>query len=63
MKEVKPDDKDVVFNLRATDEALVGSYQGITLDLTVNDGGQAVRQLSGSGLLRVDAERGIAATK
>jgi hypothetical protein len=58
MKEITSADKEVSFTLRATPEALVGNYQGIVLDLTVQDNGQPVRQLSGSGLLRVDAERG-----
>ena len=39
-------------------EALVGNYQGIVLDLTVIENGQPVRQLSGYGMLRIDAERG-----
>lgn len=58
-KEVTADDKEVSFTVQATDEALVGSYQGITLDLTVVEDGQAVRQLCGYGLLRVDAQRGV----
>ncbi len=58
MREITPADKEVSFTLRATPEALVGNYQGIVLDLTVIDNGQSVRQLSGSGMLRIDAERG-----
>jgi hypothetical protein len=57
-REITSADKEVSFTIRATPEALVGSYQGIVLDLTVNDNGQMVRQMSGSGILRVDAERG-----
>jgi len=57
-REITSADKEVTFTLRATSEALVGNYQGIVLDLTVIDNGQSVRQLSGSGILRVDAERG-----
>ena len=57
-QEITSADKEVKFTLRATPEALVGNYQGIVLDLTVIDNGHSVRQLSGSGLLRVDAERG-----
>jgi len=59
MKEITSADKEVSFSLRATPEALLGNFQGIVLDLTVIDNGQAVRQLSGAGLLRVDAERGV----
>ncbi|HEY1190377.1 MAG TPA: PPC domain-containing protein [Gemmata sp.] len=51
-------DKEAKFTLRATPDALVGNYQGVVLDVTVTDKGQAVRQLSGSGTLRIDAERG-----
>ncbi|WP_157369286.1 PPC domain-containing protein [Zavarzinella formosa] len=57
-REITSADKEVTFTLRATSEALVGNYQGIVLDLTVIDKGQPVRQLSGSGVLRIDAERG-----
>lgn len=58
IREITSADKEVIFMLRATPEALLGNYQGIVLDLSVTDNGQSVRQLSGSGLLRVDAERG-----
>jgi len=57
-KEITAADKEVTFTLRATPEALVGNYQGVVLDLTVVENGQPVRQLSGFGILRVDAERG-----
>ena len=58
-RETTPADKEVKFTLRATPDALVGNYQGVVLDLTVTVSGQAVRQLSGYGVLRVDAERGV----
>lgn len=58
-KEITSTDKEVSFTLKATSEALVGNYQGIVLDLTVMENGQAIRQLSGGGILRVDAERGV----
>ena len=61
MKEITSADKEVTFTLRATTEALVGNYQGVVLDVTVIDNGQAVRQLSGNGILRIDAERGVPA--
>jgi hypothetical protein len=59
-REITSADKEVTFTVRATSEALVGNYQGVVLDLTVIENGQPVRQLSGSGQLRVDAERGVA---
>lgn len=58
LREITSDDKEVSFTLRATSDALVGNYQGIVLDVTVIENGQPVRQLSGSGMLRVDVERG-----
>ncbi|MFM8271217.1 MAG: pre-peptidase C-terminal domain-containing protein [Gemmata sp.] len=57
-REITPADKEVTFTLRATTDALVGNYQGVVLDVTVTEKGQPVRQLSGNGVLRVDAERG-----
>ncbi len=61
LREITSEDKEVTFTLKATDECLTGGYQGITLDLTVTEEGQAVRQLSGYGTLRIDAERGVKA--
>lgn len=60
LREITSADKEVLFTLRATADALVGNYQGVVLDVTVTEKGQAVRQLSGNGILRIDAERGIA---
>lgn len=62
-KEISAGDKEVTFNLKATSEALVGNYQGVAVDLTVIENGQKVRQLSGYGLLRIDAERGAKSGK
>jgi hypothetical protein len=63
VQEITAADTEVKFTLRATPEALVGNYQGVVLDLTVIDNGQPVRQLSGYGLLRIDAERGTKVKK
>ncbi|TXT34176.1 MAG: hypothetical protein FD138_1718, partial [Planctomycetota bacterium] len=60
-REITSEDKEVTFTLKATDECLTGGYQGITLEVTVNEDGQAVKQLSGYGTLRIDAERGVKA--
>ena len=62
MREITSADKEVTFTLKATEDCLVGSYQGITLEVTVVEDGQSVRQLTGYGLLRIDAERGVKAT-
>lgn len=59
--EVTSEDKQVTFTLRATDDCLTGGYQGMTLDVTVTEEGQSVRQLTGNGTLRIDAERGVKA--
>jgi hypothetical protein len=61
IREITSADKEVTFTLKATDECLTGSYQGITLEVTVLEAGQAVKQLTGSGTLRIDAERGVKA--
>jgi hypothetical protein len=58
-REISHGDKEVSFTLRATPDALLGNYQGVVLDVTVMDNGQSVRQLTGYGVLRVDAERGV----
>jgi hypothetical protein len=57
-REITSKDAEVAFTLRATPEALLGNYRGIVLDLTVIDNGVEVRQLSGFGMIRIDAERG-----
>lgn len=62
VREVTSEDKEVTFTLRATPECLVGNYQGIVLDVTVLEDGQAIRQLSGYGVLRIDGERGTRTT-
>ncbi len=56
-REITSSDKEVSFTLKATDESLVGSYRGMTLDVTIDDNGQVVRQFTGYGTLRVDAQR------
>ncbi len=58
-REISSEDKEVTFTLKATDDCLTGGYQGISLEFTVTEEGQAVKQLSGYGTLRIDAERGV----
>ncbi|HEY2252566.1 MAG TPA: PPC domain-containing protein, partial [Planctomycetaceae bacterium] len=60
-REITSADQQVVFTLRATDDCLTGGYQGMTLEVVVTEEGQSVRQLTGSGTLRIDAERGVKA--
>jgi hypothetical protein len=59
VREITSEDKEVTFTLKATEECLTGGYQGITLEVTVIEDGQSVKQLSGYGTLRIDAERGV----
>lgn len=61
VREITSEDKEVTFTLKATEECLTGGYQGITLEVTVVEDGQSVKQLSGYGTLRIDAERGVKA--
>lgn len=61
VREITSEDKEVTFTLKATEECLTGGYQGITLEVTVVEDGQSVKQLSGSGTLRIDTERGVKA--
>lgn len=51
---ITKDSTEVVFEIEATDEALMGLVQNIACELTVMMGGQEVRQRSGNGRLRVD---------
>jgi hypothetical protein len=46
--------KEVIFQLQATDEALLGSVTGLECELTVHTGGQEIRQRTGKGSLRID---------
>jgi hypothetical protein len=61
-REITVEDKEVVFTLRATEDCLLGNYQGVALDVTVVEDGHATRQLSGFGMLRIDPERGARAS-
>jgi hypothetical protein len=62
VREITSNDKQVKFTLRATRDCLVGNYRGFALDVTVVENGQEVRQLSGYGIMRIDAERGATAS-
>jgi len=49
-----PDDKKIVFKLRASGEALLGRYAQMRCELTFQEAGQSIRQLTENGVLRVD---------
>ncbi len=51
------DSREIAFPLVATDEALLGSVQGLTCEVIVRAGGQEIRQRTGSGTLRIDPKR------
>lgn len=54
---IKPGDKEVVFKIRSTMDALEGQYKQIFCEVTIMEKGQEIRQQSGSGVLRVDPVR------
>lgn len=54
---IKASDKSATFRVQVTRDCLVGQYKDIYCEITVNDGGQQIRQQSGSGTLRVDPSR------
>ena len=53
---LKPGQKTMQFQLKASRTALLGQYRQLRCELTFVDGGQSVRQLTESGVLRVDPE-------
>jgi hypothetical protein len=46
--------KEVIFQLQATDEALLGPVTGLECEVTVKAAGQEIRQRTGKGNLRID---------
>ncbi len=54
---IKPGDKQVRFPIRINKDCLTGMYKSITCEITIQENGQTITQLSGNGTLRVDAER------
>jgi hypothetical protein len=55
--EIKHGDKEVVFEVQASNDALLGMYKEIACEVTVVDRGQSIQQQTGSGILRVDPAR------
>lgn len=51
---LRPDSKKLVFRLQAGDEALLGQYKQISVELTFRENGQEIRQRAGTGSLRID---------
>jgi hypothetical protein len=51
---LKPNADELVFELKADDEALLGQYKEIGVELTFREEGQEIRQRTGVGVLRID---------
>ena len=51
---LKPDAKQLVFQVKASPTALLGQYRQVRCQLTFLEGGQLIRQLTDNGILRVD---------
>lgn len=51
---LQPDDDAITFTVRASNEALLGQYKQIRCELTFQEDGQSIRQLTDNGTLRVD---------
>jgi hypothetical protein len=54
---ITPQDNTVTFKIKADQDALAGLYKDIQCEVTVNQDGQSLRQITGSGILRVDPSR------
>ncbi len=52
--EITAQDTTCVFRIEASSEALLGPYKQIQAEVSVREGGQLVRQQTGSAVLRVD---------
>lgn len=51
---LKSGDKQLIFDISATSEALMGQYKELSCEITVTERGQQIRQRTGKGILRVD---------
>jgi hypothetical protein len=54
---IAPGDTTALFPVRITEDCLLGQYQEIGCEITIKQNGQTITQQTGSGTLRVDAER------
>lgn len=60
---LKAGDRELVFEIAATAEALLGHYKELSCEIVVNEGGQSIRQRTGKGVLRVDPAVAAAGSK
>jgi hypothetical protein len=58
---LKVGDKQLVFEVEAGDDALLGQYKELTCEIIVRQNGQEIRQRTGKGVLRVDPPLAAAA--
>ncbi len=56
---ISAQDTKAEFHIEATNDALVGLYKDIFCEVTVTENGQSIRQQTGSGILRVDPNKGV----
>ncbi|MEY5027001.1 MAG: hypothetical protein RLZZ244_2529 [Verrucomicrobiota bacterium] len=61
--EISAKDQTCTFRIEATAEALLGQYKQIQAELSVPEGGEVVRQQTGSGVLRVDPASAASSTQ
>ncbi len=52
--QLRAGETELVFQLLASEEALLGQYRQLSCEITVQEAGQAILQRSGNGVLRVD---------
>ena len=51
---IDSDTEELIFTLKATEEALLGQYKELKCEITYNIDGQSIRQVTQNGTLRVD---------
>jgi hypothetical protein len=61
--EIRSGDKEVVFEVQASSDALLGMYKEIACEVTVVEKGQPIHQQTGSGILRVDPAKTTTAAR
>jgi hypothetical protein len=54
MPVLKSNAEELTFDLKADDDALLGQYKEIGVELTFREEGQEIRQRTGAGVLRID---------
>ena len=59
---IQAGDRSAIFQVKVRKDCLVGQYKDIVCEVLVSDGGQQIRQQTGSGILRVDPERQASTT-